>query len=531
MDGSACAIRYKEGRLILAATRGTGKVGEDATSAVKLIHNVPKRINYNDNLEVRGEVCVNLSDFNKLSGDYANPRNVAAGALKRKEPGNEKHEKVKLTFYAYNVLGSGKKTEHEKFQFLREIGFEHVITKSVQKKDLETSIKEFESKKDSWDFEVDGLIITAGNVEEQEKLGFTRHHPKYAIALKFQGESGQTVLKDLEWSVSRTGQITPVALVKPISLSGANISRVSIHHAGFVKKMNLTKNAIVELSRRGGVIPQCERVIKDGDAPFLIPSKCPVCNAPTRVDGDFLFCTGDSCSASIAGKIEHFVKTLEIDGLGSTIIDQICKCGVKTPSQLFQITEGGLMRNVERMGEKNAVKIVKNIQSKREIPLNVFLRSLGIDELGHHVSEEIAKKYDNIADVMMLKEEDFEKLPKVGNTIAKSVVAGLKKNDTLIRQLLKYITITKKSDSSGPLFGKSFVFTGPMIRMSRDDAQKSVRKLGGETPSGVVKTLSYLVVGGSDRSSSKCKKAEKYNQDGADIKIISESEFVKMIRG
>jgi len=547
IDGSAACVRYENGEMVLAATRGTGVEGENVTSAAKLISNLPKRIPSKDPIEVRGEVCVKLSDFAKLKGNHSNPRNTASGALKRINPASDKHEKIPLTFYAYNVLGTDCPTESEKFKFLREQGFTNVATKSVQRKDLEEAFKDMAAERSSWDYEADGLIIMAGDVSEQESLGSTRHHPRYAIALKFQGESGTTVLNEIEWSVSRTQAITPVALVNPVNLSGANISRISLHNVSQMRSKGFAPKDEIEVSRRGGVIPQAERVVKaSGVKAFEHPKQCPVCKAPTVVKVSYqtihgskekvevLYCTGDSCPAQVAGQIEHFVKVLEIDGLGSTIIEQICRSGVRKPTHLFKMTVGGLIRNVDRMGEKNAQKIIDNIAEKREIPLHVFLRSLGIDELGNHVSEAIAKKYDNIADVMMLKVEDLIKLPKVGETIAKTVIKGLKENDGLVRDLLKFIKIIKPDASnsgSGRFSGQSFVFTGVLVRMGRSKAQKAAKALGADTPSGVKKDLTYLVVGGRDRTSTKCQKAQKYIDEGADIKIISESEFVEMIQG
>lgn len=532
MDGSACSIVYENGKIQWAATRGNGKVGEDVTTAIKLIRNIPKRIDCKDPIEIRGEVCMNLSDFKKLTGGQANPRNVAAGAMKRKNPNDPKHEKTPLTFYAYNVIGSGRATESDKFKFLREQGFRHVATKSVLKKDLEQALKDMEAERDSWDYEVDGLIITVGDVAEQDTMGSTRHHPKYAIALKFQGDAGQTVLKEIEWSTSRTSQITPVGKVEPVNLSGATVSRVSLHNLNFIKSMNLTLNALIEMVRSGMVIPQVTRVIKDGDKAIEIPKTCPSCGAQTEVLKDFLYCTGNSCPAQIAGQIEHFVKVLEIDGLGSKIIDQICRSGVKNPAHLFMMKEGGLIRNVERMGEKGAKKIIANIQAKKEIPLNVFLRSLGIHELGNHVSEELAKKYDDIEDVLKLKVHHMLTLPKVGDTIANSVVQGLKENNDLIRSLLKYIVIKPEdaANGTGPLSGQSFVFTGRLVKMKRNEAQKAAKALGADTPSSVKKDLTYLVVGDGPISS-KQEKADKYNKAGSDIKIISEDDFGKMVQG
>jgi DNA ligase (NAD+) len=526
MDGAACSILYKNGRIVRAATRGKGSVGEDITQAVLFIENVPRTIPEKQKVEIRGEVVMPNSVFDKHFKDqYAHPRNLAAGTLKREKPSKE--ESRGLKFYAYNVLHTDVKNEIDKFKFLKSQGFEFVPVVSIQKKDIFQILEKFTKAKGKLDFGVDGLIITTGSIDLQKKMGNTSHHPRFAIALKYQGESGITVLKDVDWSISRTGTITPVAHVEPINLSGATITKVSLHHAGFIKSLGISYGCRVKVTRRGEVIPHIEEVVTPGTKPVEIPNK--VNGQETYMDGDFLYLKEKEGSVEVlVGRISHFVKVLEIEGLGEKIIRQLCDFGlVKDIDDLYTLDVDVMESKVDRLGKKNATKIVANIQSKRELPLGLFLRSLGIDELGKNVSNIIDKECNNLDEVFALCESDLSSIDSIGDTIATSVVDGLVRNKQLIYKLTKHILIKKEERSQGPFSGKSFVFTGAM-QMKRNDAQKRVIALGGETPSGVKNDLTYLVVGGDEHSSKK-EKAENYNRKGSNIKIISEEEFIKMI--
>jgi len=527
MDGAACSLLYENGKLIRAATRGKGDVGEDITQAVLLIENVPRTIPYKQRVEIRGEVIMPSSIFEKYFKDqYAHPRNLAAGTLKREK--QNKDESRGLKFYAYNALHTWAKNEIDKFRFLKENGIEFVPIASVQKKDILKILEKFTNVKSKLDFGVDGLIITAGSIEVQESMGYTSHHPRFAVALKYQGESGITVLKDVDWSISRTGVITPVAHIEPITLSGATITKVSLHHAGFIKSLGISYGCRVKVTRRGEVIPHIEEVVTPGSRPVEIPKT--VNGMETYMDGDFLYLKNKNVSVEVlVGRISHFVKALEIDGLGEKIIRQLCDLGlIKDLDDLFTLDVDEMDLKVDRLGKKNSTKIVANIQAKRELPLGLFLRSLGIEELGKNVSNIIDGECNNLDEVFALKESDLSSIDSIGNTIAASVVDGLLQSKQLIGKLTKHITIKKVEKSKGPFSGQSFVFTGAMQQMKRNEAQKKVLALGGETPSGVKKDLTYLVVGG-DESSSKKEKAEEYNKSGSNIKIISEEDFIKMI--
>ncbi len=541
MDGAACEIEYNaKGELVRASTRGNGMIGEDVTQAVKLIDNVPQKLSnpIGIPIEVRGEVVMHNDEFEKWKDQYSNPRNLASGTIKKKNP-NKKNKK-NILFYAYNVLASEIKTETEKFNFIGKNGFTHVQTRTVTKNKISETLEEFTKQRDNLKYGIDGLIVMTDDVDVQEKMGCTSHHPRYAIALKYQGESGTTTLNEIEWSVSRTSVLTPVALVKPIKLSGAIISRVSLHHFGFVESKKLTKGCSVLVTRRGEVIPHLEKKVKDnGGSLFEIPKQCPACGSLTIRKDDFLFCSDpDNCSATGTGRIKHFLRVLDIDGFGSTIIQVLYNSGLITsPEHLFMANENEFIEcfnnfkkdNQNRMGEKTAKKLVKGINDKRSLTLDVFLRSLGVTELGNHVSKILADKYESLDQILQLSEKDLLAIDTIGPSIAKEVIYGLQDHLDLIVNLLQHVNIEKNTEQiSGSFSGKSFVFTGKLTRMGRKEAQVKVKEFGGETPSSVSKTLTYLVYG-EGRESSKQKKANQYNEAGAGIKIISEDNFANMI--
>lgn len=532
MDGTACELRYYKGRLVQASTRGTGTKGEDITQNVLRIKNVPKKISYQGTVYIRGEVIMPLSVFNKkFAGSNSNARNLAAGSLKHKDP--EESEKRGLVFYAYEVIGNpALKSEHDEFQFLRDNKFRHVEIHFAEVDDLERIYNLYLDKRDEFDFEIDGVIFTANNVDIQGKLGANSHHPRFAIAWKIQGESSTTTLKDIEWSVSRTGQVTPVAIVEPVQLSGAMVSKASVHHAGFVLSKKLSKGATIEMTRRGGVIPHLERVTKAGSQLFQIP---------TQVDGydvemvdDFLYLKEPEKHPVVqVARLTHFCKVIEADGWGDKILAQLYKAGLlKSFSDLYTITGAELMNGIERSGARLVSKLLTEMNKHRELELAVFLRALGIDELGKSISKQLAEEYKTLDRVRQVTRTELEALDGVGEKIAEAVVSGLHKNSSTIDQLLKHVTVKdyQKVVKTGKFSGKSFVFTGTLSHMGRKDAQKLVVSLGGETPSSVSKDLTYLVVGGDDTNSTKYKKATSLNSNGSSIEIISEDDFVAMTK-
>lgn len=544
IDGVACSLHYNaKGELYLAATRGDGKQGEDITANVKQIADIPlKIVNPSKvDIEIRGEVYMELARFAEHYKDkFANPRNLAAGALKQKDA--KKSKQYQLSFFPYDIDGVNLDTETDKFALLLEMGFVCPEVRFVDElEQCKQAFYYFTKKRDDLNFEIDGVVFRSNQVSEHARLGITAHHPKWAIAYKLQGECAQTKLEDVKWSVARTGVITPVAVVKPVFVSGAHVSRASLHNWGMFNKLKLTSHALVEIVRRGGVIPHLERVLHQAGNALEAPSNCPSCAGSVVVDGDFLRCQNFvNCFDVIRARIEHYCAVLDIDGLGEKLIETLVrKKLVRIPADLYNITQSELVA-LDRVGEKLARKILKEINDKREFSLSVFITALGIPEVGPTVAEIIVQQYPTLE---LLKKATMTQLASIygiGESIARALTQGLVDLQPDIAKLLTQIKITdteslQVTSKNHLLSGKKIIFTGTMQHLERKEAQKQVRLLGGKTPATVSAETDYLVIGDKNSSSgeaksSKEKKANKLIGDGAAIKIISETDFLRIMK-
>jgi len=533
LDGIACSLRYDaNGRLRLAATRGTGFVGDDVTVNARAIRDAAQSVDV-PGAEVRGEIYMRLSVFARWRDRFSNPRNLAAGAMKQKDRGRS--AAYELSFHAYDVVGAGLATETAKFEWLEKQGFPHLPHELVARADLQKAWERFAELRPTFDFEMDGVVFKANLAGEQERLGVTAHHPRGAIAYKFQGESGRTRLVQVEWSVSRTGAVTPVAIIEPVLLSGARVSRATLHHAGFVAKLQLTQGCEVLVTRRGGVIPNVEKVLVPGGAPLKAPEACPSCGSPVRWEGDFLFCSRrENCRASKIAELEHFCAVTEMLGFGERILEIAWDAGlVRSPPDLYAVTAAQLAQ-LERVGDKLAARLVREVNAARELPLSTFLRALGVPELGQHVSALLEQRYGTLEAVRTLTVEELAAVHSIGGIIARAVVEGLREKAPLVDALVPAHVRMKapaRTSAEGPLKGLSFVFTGKLEAVDRKVAQAEVRRLGAETPSGVSAALSYLVVGEEKEGekSTKVRSAEKHRLKGAPIRILDEKGFLALL--
>ena len=539
VDGVAASFRYDaQGRLVAAVTRGDGSFGESFLPNARYIDAIPKRIPEGP-AEVRGELYMKLSVFEAFRDDFSNPRNTTAGAIKQKDPrGTARYQ---LSFFTYDVLQRDFATEVEKSAWVSTQGLEAVESRLIEVDDIQAGYDKWLVRRHEVDFETDGVVYKVNRCDEQRRMGATAHHPRYAIAYKFQGDSGATVVEDIEWSVSRTGTITPVAIITPIELSGAMVSRCSLHNLAIVAELGINPGASVVAMRRGGVIPHIESVTEPGAEPLVIPSECPSCGGPTREEGDFLSCAEPrNCPAALRGTLEHFVKAVEIDGFGPKVMGQLLEKGlVSTPADLYRLRALDIV-GLERMGDTLARKLVANIEARRALPLAVFLRALGIDEIGKTVAGVLSEHFHTLSALRAATTDALIVIDGIGPAIAASVVRGLLERHALIDELLSVIEVedwapSAPVDGDSPLAGKSVVFTGALANIDRKSAQKRVRERGGLTPSGVTKDLDYLVVGdkgspllGAGAKSSKQKKAERYVSEGSGLEIITEARFLAM---
>jgi DNA ligase (NAD+) len=494
-------------------------------------------------VEVRGEIYMALSNFRKNWAEVApNPRNLTAGALRQKDAAES--AKYGLSFFCYDLLGSGFPTEREKNEFLAKLGFSVPEVLYVPEDgDLAAAFRHYADRRDDLDYEIDGVVMKADRVDERERLGMTAHHPRWAIAYKLQGEGAQTRLTDVTWSVGRSGVITPVAIVDGVFISGVTVTRASLHNAGYLEKKGIKTGALVEVVRRGGVIPHVERVLsQDGDV-VKRPETCPSCARPVRNDGDFVYCAEPAdCPDVMRGRVTHFVRVIDVIGFGKKYLTALIDKGlVKEPADLFRLTKDDLL-GLERMGEVLADKLMRELEAKRSLPMPIFLTALGIDEVGPTVAEAIAEHYPSLDAVRTTKHEELAAIHGIGDSIASSFESAMRERADEIDHLLTQVQVTEpekvEAPEGHPLASKSVVFTGKLARMDRKSAQKRVREVGGKTPSGVSKELDYLVIGddgspllGEGKKSTKHTKAESLNAKGAEIQIVTEADFERLVEG
>jgi len=560
IDGVACSLVYgADGQLLRAATRGDGRRGEDITANARRITEVPQRINASGaEVEVRGELYLRRSRFQeKFAAEFANPRNLTAGAIKQKDP--RKTSSYGLSFFSYDLLGVDAASEQDKLERLRSWGFEPPPVEQVGSDDLEalwSCVQRVATQARELDCDADGVVIKAADLDEQMRLGATDHHPSYAIAFKFQGETGESTLRQVEWSVARTGRVTPVAIVDPVFLSGANVSRASLHNLEIFEQLGVSEGCAVLMTRRGDVIPQVERVLTAGGTAISPPTRCPSCGGTVERRDKFLYCVAlDSCPDALVSTLEHFCKVLDIEGFGAKHLRALVATQtVRRPVDFFTLDAAQLLalREVEvttaegadeperiRIGDKLAGKLVGAIQARRRIPLATFLTALGIEDLGPVMAEKLVEQ---LGDLAAIRDADAERIVAIegfGAERARSIVEGLRDLGERIELLLEHIELVAApapATAGHPLAGKAVVFTGSMATLDRKQAQKSVKAVGGKAPSAVTKELDYLVIGdkgspliGDGKKSSKQKTAERYITDGARIEIITEGAFLELL--
>lgn len=534
IDGSSCSLIYNSGVLSLAKTRGDGKFGENITPKVLSIKSVPKSLKNLSNVEVRGEIFIKEKNFSLLSEEMKargleapnNMRNIVAGILGRKE--NIDLAKY-LSFQAFELFSDMQlTTEEEKLQQLSDNGFDvpefkiHTSQKSIQ--DIVNQAQEFMSK---GDYLIDGLVFTINNLDAHAELGETAHHPKYKMAFKYQGDVKNSEIKSISWQVSRNGILTPVGNIKPIDISGAMISRVTLHNFGMVEKNQLKAGDIISIVRSGEVIPKFLNVLSSSKGEFKYPKECPSCSSPTRIEDIRLYCDNQLCPDKIKEDILNFIKKIGIDDLSSKRLEELIKHKyiVDIPS-LFKLTENQLLQ-MDKVKEKLASKILKNISSVKKVELPVFLSSLGISGGAINKCEKVVENgFDTIEKILSMTSEDLEKIESFAQKSSEDFVNSIKEKRKVIEELISLgVDIIKpKEKSSKGLSGLKFCITGT-LSMKRGDLQKLVKDNGGEAMSSVTSKTNYLITNDVESSSSKFTKAKELN-----IPIINEAVFLGMIK-
>lgn len=540
VDGSSFCLKYQDGKLIQAVSRGDGEYGFDFTPNAMFIKGVNQKISSKGYVEVKGEVYKNRQDFyseNWVSEGYANARNFASGSINQKNPLETK--KRGLSFVSYEVRGIDFKTEEDKQKFLDDNGFEtlkeYIAKINCSGRTVEDVVRAIHKYMGRFDrnklpFDVDGIVFKLNDVEWAESLGTSDggKRPKAHRAVKFPTDQQETILEDIEWSIGRTGALTPVGLLAPVQLAGTTVRRVSIHNLKEMERLGITKTGCkILVEKAGDIIPKIVRVIKEGDKKISIPETCPACNEALEWDETQTTkrCINDSCSSQVNKSIEYWFKTLEVKGIGPGIIEKLTENSntwppVKSISDMYNLKQFTSVLSKE-FGDRAFEIILEAIDSVKEVPLSKFIEALGIGKIGT-MSKEIVAIAPTIEDIDSITIDDIKKISGFAETKAKSFVDGWKKQRKEINNLLKYVKISTLKLDSNNLNNKSFCITGTLSQ-PRNNIQKMIELNGGKISGSVSAKLDYLICG--EDSGSKKEKAEKLG-----IKIITEKEFLGMIK-
>ena len=549
LDGLSVELVYENGVFVRGSTRGDGINGEDVTENLKTIRAVPLRLRESKTiptrLAVRGEVIMHINDFERLNKQLiergeeplANPRNAAAGSLRRLDPRETAERPLDIFFYEILLIeGVDIETQWDGLKHLKEWGLKvnHLIKKCDDIDDAIRYHEEMAEKREELSYEIDGVVIKVNRLDYQEKLGIKARSPRWAIAYKFPPREEETEIVDIVVQVGRTGTLTPVALLKPVDVTGVTVSRATLHNQDFIDQMDVRIGDKVKVARAGDVIPEVVKVLKDKrtgrEKKFHIPSKCPVCGSKVVKEGAFYRCTGGlACIAQLKRSITHYASkgAMDIEGLGKKNVDLLVDSGlIKRVSDLYVLKKEDLLK-LPRFAEKSADNLLKGIEKSKERSLARFIYALGIPNVGEHMARVLAEHFKTLDALMNASRESLLEIHEVGPETADSIVSFFREkiNREEIERMKKFgvkATVAKVEEKKGILSGKVFVFTGALQSFSREEAKRLVEELGGRAASSVSKNVDFVVVG--ENPGSKYDKAKKLG-----LKIIDEKEFKKMI--
>jgi DNA ligase (NAD+) len=534
LDGLSMAAQYEHGRLQQALTRGDGRVGEEVTGNARTIRSLPlliRRQAISAAFEVRGEVVMQRSSFERLNEEqqkaglkrFANPRNAAAGALRALDPAVTATRR--LDYFAYFLLENGKPMLPSHWESLERLAAAGFKVNSHRRKcqgldGLLKFIREWENKRDSLPYETDGVVAKIDSIAQQERLGWTAKAPRWAIAFKYPARQAATILENIEVQVGRTGALTPVAHLKPVIVGGVTVARATLHNEDEIARLGVEMGDTVLVERSGDVIPKIVRVVEHGNPrrPFHIPKQCPVCGGHiVREEGEAASrCVNASCPARLRETLLHFSArgVMDIDGLGDALVDQLLTRGlVHSVADLYRLTVPQLLV-LERMGEKSAAKVIKNIEKSRAQPLARVINGLGIPFVGERTAQLLASHFGDLDEIANAPAEKLEEVNEVGPKVAESIrqFFGEKQN----RQLLDALRAAglqfkgeKQVKKSGPLSGMTFVITGTLPSLEREDAKARIEEAGGKVAGSVSAKTNYLLAG--EDAGSKLEKAKDLN--------------------
>lgn len=548
IDGLSSALEYKNGVLVRGATRGDGIVGEDVTDNLKTIKTIPKKLSEPIDITVRGEVFISKDDFDKLNedrlmeeeGQFANARNAAAGSLRQLD--SKITAKRPLDIYIFNVQKSDSiefKTHYESLLYLEKLGF-NVNPVKVLCKDIKEAIEEIKKigeNRDKLTFGIDGAVVKVNNLELREKVGTTYKTPRWAVAYKYPPEKKQTIVKDIVCQVGRTGAITPMAILEPVFVAGSKISKTTLHNGDYIKEKDIRVGDTVVIQKAGDVIPEVIDVVKEKrtgeEIPFEMPTVCPVCGAEAvREEGEaVLRCIGIECPAKLYRSIIHFASkdAMDINGLGDAIIEELINRKlISNIPDIYNLTLEDVA-SLKKNGKKFAQNLINAINESKNRDLYRLINALGIRHVGVKLAKSIAKKYKTMDALMKASFENLCLKEDIGEITANSIYEFFRQDQTvdLITKLKKAGVNMKIQENENVVTdekfaGKTFVLTGTLETMSREQASELIEQHGGKTSSSVSKKTDYVLAG--EEAGSKLKKAQDLG-----ITIINEQQFKDML--
>lgn len=547
IDGLSASLKYVDGKFVQGATRGNGQVGEDVTNNLATVKTIPKELNEKINITVRGEVFIGKKEFEKMNEEigyedgnlFANARNAAAGSLRQLD--SSVTEKRPLDIYIFNVQkieGKEFNSHFEELEYLEKLGF-NVNPVRIPCKNIDEvieAIKKIGETRESLSFGIDGAVVKVDNLSLREDLGETSKTPRWAVAYKYPPERKETTLKDIVCQVGRTGAITPMAILEPVSVAGSTISKTTLHNEDFIKEKDLKIGDTVVIQKAGDVIPEIVEVKKEkrqgNEKEFSMPQICPVCGAPTvREEGEAaLRCTGIECPAKLVRNIIHFVSKegMDIDGLGENLVEQFIEKGlIENIADLYTLTFEDIA-SLKKNGTKFAENLINAINDSKNRPFYKLITALGIRHIGAKTAKTIAKHFKNIDNLMNANASEIAELEDVGQIMAESIYEFFRGDQTIdLIKKLRDAGVNMEDEETNEIDlkfqGLTFVLTGSLDNYTREEAGNIIESLGGKVSSSVSKKTSYVLAG--VEAGSKLTKAQNLG-----VTIITEKEFEEMIK-
>ncbi len=543
IDGLSVSLEYENGVFTRASTRGDGFTGEDVSANIKTIASVPLRIKKQlERIEVRGEVYMPLKSFEEVVkrqeleevAPFKNPRNAAAGSLRQKDPKITASRKLDIfVFNIQQIEGENLSSHCQSLDFLKSLGFKVIPSyKGFDNiEDVIAEIKNIGENRGSYPFDIDGAVVKVDNFADRERLGSTAKFPRWAVAFKYPPEEKATKLLSIEINVGRTGALTPTAVFEPITLAGTTVSRAVLHNEDFIKEKNVHVGDTILVRKAGEIIPEVLGVVAhaEGAQPFEMPTHCPSCGeAVSRQPGEAVIrCLNPECPATLLKNIVHFVSrdAMDIEGMGPAVIEALVNGGlVRSVADLYAVEPQEVLK-LERMGEKSVANLMASIEKSKSADLSRLIFGLGIRNIGQKAAQLLAKRFQTMDAVMAATADEIASIDGFGDVMAQSVadffaLGGTK--DLIERLKTAGVNMTSSLAPSGDRFaGLTFVLTGTLPTLSRNDATKMIEDLGGKTSSSVSKKTDYVVAG--DAAGSKLTKAQELG-----VTVLSEEEFLKL---